>query len=49
MGTNRLKRLCTSKGDYWIKQCFSSIAYLFKVGTSLKEKNLLPEGANSLL
>ena len=39
----------TSKGDYWIKQCFSSIAFLFKMGTSLKGKNLLPEGANSFL
>ena len=44
-----LKKLCTSKGDYWIKQWFSSIAPLFKMGTSLKGKNLLPEGANSFL
>ena len=43
------KKLRTSKGDYWIKQCFSSIVSLFKMGTSLKEKNLLPEGANSFL
>ena len=28
---------------------FSSIASLFKMGTSLKGKNLLPEGANSFL
>ena len=26
-----------SKGDYWIKRCFSIIASLFKMGTSLKE------------
>ena len=26
-----LKRLCTSKGDYQIKQWFSSIASLFKI------------------
>ena len=44
-----LKKLHTSKGDYWIKQWFSSIAYLFIMGTSLKEKNLLPEGANAYL
>ena len=45
----RLKRLRTPKGDYWIKQWFSSIVSLFKMGTSLKEKNLLPEEANSFL
>ena len=44
-----LKRLCTSKGDYWIKQWFSSIASFFKMGTSLKGKDLLPQGANSFL
>ena len=33
--------------DYWAIQRFSSIAPLFKMGTSLKGKNLLPEGANS--
>ena len=44
-----LKKLSTSKGDYWIKQWFSSIAVLFKMGTSLKEKNLLPERANYFL
>ena len=44
-----LKKLRTSKGDYSIKQWFSSIASLFKMGTSLKGKNLLPEGANSFL
>ena len=33
-----LKKLRTSKGDCWIK--------LFKMGTSLKGKNSLPEGAN---
>ena len=52
-----LKRLRTSKGGNWIKsrggnwikQLFSSIASLFKLGTSLKGKNLLPEGVNSFL
>ena len=42
-----LKNLRIPKGDYWIKQWFSSIASLFKMGTSLKGKNLLPEAANS--
>ena len=42
-----LKKLRTSKGDYCIKQRFSAITSLFKMGTSLKGKNLLPEGANS--
>ena len=37
-----LKKLRTSKGDHWIKQWFSSIASLFKMGTSLKGQNLLP-------
>ena len=37
-----LKKLRTSKGDY-------SIAFLLKMGTSLKGKNLLQEGANSFL
>ena len=44
-----LKKLRTSNGDYWINQWFSSIASLFKMGTSLKGKNLLPGGANSFL
>ena len=44
-----LKKIRTSKGDYWIKQCFSPIASLFKMGTSLKGKNLSPEEANSFL
>ena len=44
-----LKKLRTSKGDYWIKHRFSSVVSLFKMGTSLKGKNLLPEGANSFL
>ena len=44
-----LKKLCTSKGAYWIKKWFSSVAPLFKMGTSLKGKYLLPEGANSFL
>ena len=43
------KKLRTSEGDYWIKQWFFSIVSLFKMGTSLKGKNLLPEGANSFL
>ena len=33
------KKLRTSKGDYVIKQWFSSIASLFKIGTSLKGKS----------
>ena len=44
-----LKKLRTSKGDYSIKQWFSLIAPVFKMGTSLKGKNLLPEGVNSFL
>ena len=52
-----LKKLRTSKGDYWIKQLLFSIASLFKTGTSLRKefapsrsiKNLLPVGVNSLL
>ena len=44
-----LKKLRTSKGDYCIKQRFSTITSLCKMGTSLKGKNLLPEGANSFL
>ena len=43
------KKLRTSKGDYWNKQWFSLTAILFKIGTSLQGKNLLPEGANSFL
>ena len=43
----KLKRLITPNGDYRNKQCFSSITVLFKMGTSLKGKNLLPVGANS--
>ena len=34
------KYLCTSKGDYSIKQCFSTITLLFEMGTSLKGNNL---------
>ena len=45
------KKIRTSKRDYWNESWFSSIAYLFKMGTSLKGKNSLPEvatlGANS--
>ena len=44
-----LQKLRISKGDYWIKQWFTSIATLFIMGTSLKGKNLLPEGAKSFL
>ena len=43
------EKLSTSKGDYWIKQWFSSIAPFFEIGTSIKGKNLLQEGANSFL
>ena len=43
------KKLHTPKGDNWIKQRVSSIVSLFKMGTSLSGKNLLPEGANSFL
>ena len=32
------EKLRTSKGDYLIKQWFSSIVSLFKMGTSLKER-----------
>ena len=46
---NDEKKIRTSKGDYWIKQWVSSIAYLIKMETSLKGKNLLSEGANSFL
>ena len=34
-----LKKIRTSKGDYWIEQRFSSIVSLFKIGTSFKGKN----------
>ena len=44
-----LKMLRTSEGNYCIKQRFSTITSLFKMGTSLKGKNLLPAGANSFL
>ena len=43
----KLKKLRTSKGDYLTKQLFSSIVPLFKMGTSLKGKDLPPEGVNS--
>ena len=42
-----LKKLRTSKGDYCLKQWY--FTFLFKLGTSLKGKNWLPEGANSFL
>ena len=44
-----LKKLRTSKEDYWIKQRFSSIASLFQTGMSLKGTDLRTEGANSFL
>ena len=44
-----LKKLLISKGDYCIKQWFSTITPLFEMGTSLKGQNLLPEWANSFL
>ena len=44
-----VKKLSTSKGDYWIKQEFSAFASLFKMGTSLKGKNLLPEPEGKFL
>ena len=44
-----LRKLRTSKGDYWIKQLFSSTASLLKMETSLKGKNFLPGCANSFL
>ena len=40
-----VKKLRTSKGDYWIKQWFSSIASLFIMGTSLKRKEFAPRGS----
>ena len=45
------ERICyaNKKRDYWIKQCFSSFVSLSEMGTSIKGKNLLPEGANSFL
>ena len=36
-----LKKLRSSKRDYWNKKCFSSIAPLFKLGTAFKEQFLL--------
>ena len=39
-----LKKLRTSKGDYCIKQRFSTITSFFKMGTSFKGKNSLPPG-----
>ena len=44
-----LKKLCTSKGDYWIKQRFSSIASLFKWELLLKARICSHFGANSFL
>ena len=38
-----LKKLPTSKGDCCIKQSFSTITSLFKLGTSLNRNNLLLE------
>ena len=42
-GQNAKKKLRTPKGDYWIKQWFSSIAYLFEMGTSHKRKEFAPK------
>ena len=39
-----VKKLHTLKGDYWIKQWFSSIGSLFKMGPSLKGKNFVVAG-----
>ena len=44
-----LKKMRTPKGYYGNKQRLSSIAPLFEMGTSLKGKNSLQEGANSFL
>ena len=44
-----LKKICTSRGDYWNKQYICSIASLFKMETSLKRKNSLPLGVNYVL
>ena len=43
-----MKKLCTSKGDYWNKQWFSSIASLYKLGHSLKGKKLASKGSEFL-
>ena len=43
------EKLRTSKGNCWIKQLFNSIVPLLIMGTSLKEKNLLPDGTISFL
>ena len=48
-GARSLKTLCTSKGAYWNKQWFYSIAPLFKMRTARKGKNSLPGGANFFL
>ena len=44
-----LKKLRASKGDHCIKQLFSIITSLLKMGTSLKGKSSLPERVNSFL
>ena len=44
-GVAMLQKLRTSKGDYRIKQCLSSSASLFKMGTSLKRKDFAPKGS----
>ena len=38
-----LKKVRTSKGDYWISRGSLPLRPFFKMGTSLKGKNLLPE------
>ena len=46
-----LKKLRTSRGDYCNGTSSDSLQLrpFFQMGTSLKGKNLLPEGANSFL
>ena len=38
-------KLCTSKGDYWIKQWFSSIVSLFQNGNFSLRKEFAPRGS----
>ena len=43
------EKICTSKGDYWINSDSLQLRPFLKMGTSLKGKKLLPQGANSFL
>ena len=43
-----LKKLSTSKRDYWIEPWFSSFGSLFKMGTFLR-KDLVPRGSEFFL